>query len=195
MGSRQHTKNKNIRQPGTRTILSVGLLALLGTTLLAIALGSVNISLLTILRTIGTVFGLSDDGIDPAVKVVILSIRIPRVAAAILAGSGLAVAGTIMQGIFRNPLAEPGILGVSAGSSLGALIAISAGATAFFVLPVFAFFGAMLAGFGCCLVGSGGCRRKRKLPTICDDSGVKSYSSIVVILSIGKMEHMPKDLS
>lgn len=134
-----------IRRPGVRTILTVGLLALLATTLLSVALGSVNISPLTILRSLGTVFGLSAEGIDPAELVVILSIRLPRVAAAILAGSGLAVAGTIMQGIFRNPLAEPGILGVSAGSSLGALIAISAGATAFFVLPAFAFIGAMLA--------------------------------------------------
>ena len=142
---KQKKPDQTNRQPGVRTILTVGFAALLGSVLLSVALGSVNISPLTILRVIGTVFGLSDAGIDPAVKVVILSIRMPRVAAAILAGSGLAVSGTIMQGIFRNPLAEPGILGVSAGSSLGALIAISAGATAFFVLPAFAFIGAMLA--------------------------------------------------
>jgi iron complex transport system permease protein len=63
----------------------------------------------------------------------------------VLAGGGLAISGTVMQGIFRNPLAEPGILGVSAGASLGALIAISSGTAAFFILPFYAFLGAMLA--------------------------------------------------
>jgi iron complex transport system permease protein len=138
------TKIKN-RYPGIRVVLIAGVTALSGSILLAVALGSVSISPWTILRSIGAVFGLPTAGLDPAEQAVILLIRLPRVAAAILAGAGLAVAGTVMQGIFRNPLAEPGILGVSAGSSLGALIAIASGATAFFLLPAFAFAGAMIA--------------------------------------------------
>lgn len=133
------------RETSIRTILLIGTPVLFVSILLAVALGSVNISPLTIIKCIGTVFGLPADGIDPAELTVILQIRLPRVFTAVLAGSGLAVSGTIMQGIFRNPLAEPGILGVSAGSSLGALVAIASSATAFFVLQSFAFVGAMLA--------------------------------------------------
>jgi len=62
-----------------------------------------------------------------------------------LAGAGLAAAGVVMQGVFRNPLAEPGVLGVSAGGSLGALLAVTTGLTTRFALPLCAFAGAMLA--------------------------------------------------
>lgn len=135
-------------QPGKHSITAVvliGIPVLLGAVLLSVALGAVSISPLTIMRSIASVFGLPVADVDAADKTVILLIRLPRVAAAILAGSGLAVSGTAMQGIFRNPLAEPGILGVSAGASLGALIAITSGTAAFFILPIFAFIGAMLA--------------------------------------------------
>lgn len=145
MSSRKVAAGKIKRRPGLRSILTTGLAALFVSAVLAILLGSVNVAPLAILRIIGTAFGLPAEGVDPAERVVILLIRMPRVAAALLAGCGLAVSGTVMQGIFRNPLAEPGILGVSAGAGLGALIAITAGATAFFLLPAFAFFGAMLA--------------------------------------------------
>ena len=126
-------------------VVTFGLLALAGAIVLSIALGSVSVNPLIILRTLLSALGLNMGALDPAQTVVILSIRLPRVVAAILAGGGLAVAGTVMQGLFRNPLAEPGILGVSAGASLGALIAIVGGTAAFFILPVFAFIGAMVA--------------------------------------------------
>jgi iron complex transport system permease protein len=135
---------KSRRMTITR-ILLVAVPALLGSVLLATALGAVNISPLTILRCLVSAFGLPAGQIDDADRTVILLIRLPRVAAAVLAGGGLAIAGTVMQGLFRNPLAEPGILGVSAGASLGALIAITTGTTAFFMLPFYAFAGAMLA--------------------------------------------------
>lgn len=56
-------------------------------------------------------------------------IRFPRAVMSVLVGAGLAVAGTVMQAIFGNPLAEPGVVGVSAGAALGAAIAIATGAT------------------------------------------------------------------
>ncbi len=126
-------------------VLLIGVPALLGAVLLSIALGAVSISPITILRSLLSALGLATGQLDPSEQAVILSIRLPRIAAAILAGSGLAVAGTVMQGLFRNPLAEPGILGVSAGASLGALLAIISGTSAFFLLPAYAFAGAMLA--------------------------------------------------
>jgi len=61
---------------------------------------------------------------------VLLSIRLPRVFLAALTGAGLGLAGAAMQGLFRNPLADPGLLGVSSGASLGACITIVFGWTA-----------------------------------------------------------------
>ncbi len=62
-------------------------------------------------------------------------------------GMALGVAGAAMQGLFRNPMADPGIIGVSAGGAVGAVIAIATGLTSLFALalPIFAFVGAMLA--------------------------------------------------
>jgi iron complex transport system permease protein len=67
---------------------------------------------------------------DGTAATVVLSIRLPRVAAALLVGAALAAAGTAYQGIFRNPLVSPDILGVAAGASLGAVLGI------FLSLPV-----------------------------------------------------------
>jgi iron complex transport system permease protein len=60
------------------------------------------------------------------IKLVIHQIRLPRTLLCLVVGAILAVSGTVMQGLFRNPLAEPGIIGVSAGAGLGAAIAIVA---------------------------------------------------------------------
>src|SRR5205814_5266273 len=74
----------------------------------------------------------------------IVSVRLPRAVVALLVGGGLAVAGAALQGLFRNPLADPGVLGVSSGASLGAVLAISSGIAgrAVWALPLAAFGGA-----------------------------------------------------
>ncbi|HEX9952602.1 MAG TPA: iron ABC transporter permease [Rubricoccaceae bacterium] len=59
---------------------------------------------------------------------VLLAIRLPRVLLSVVVGAGLAVSGAVMQGLFRNPLADPGLVGVSSGSALGAATAIVLGA-------------------------------------------------------------------
>ncbi|MFP4312250.1 MAG: FecCD family ABC transporter permease [Nitriliruptoraceae bacterium] len=96
-------------------------------------------------------------GIDLAVPVtdqqaaVLWAIRLPRIALAGVVGAALALCGAVMQGIFRNPLAEPGIIGVSSGAALGAVIAILAGGSftggylAAFSIPLAAFLGALVA--------------------------------------------------
>ena len=85
---------------------------------------------------------------DSIQKVIIWDIRLPRVIMGALAGMALAVAGTIMQAIFRNPMADPYILGLASGASVGASIAIIAGGTigflAGYTLPIFAFGGSLL---------------------------------------------------
>ena len=70
---------------------------------------------------------LSPAGVSPETEVVVWAIRLPRILAAILVGSALSVSGAAYQGLFRNPMVSPGILGVSAGASLGAAVAILVG--------------------------------------------------------------------
>ncbi|MGO4656944.1 FecCD family ABC transporter permease, partial [Ensifer sp. 2YAB10] len=75
---------------------------------------------------------LSGQPSDPVLSTVLWNVRLPRVAGAILIGAALAAAGATYQGLFRNPLVSPDILGVSGGASLGAVIGI------FLSLPVLA---------------------------------------------------------
>src|SRR5690606_14349500 len=74
----------------------------------------------------------SGEGADAALsardRIIVYDIRLPRVAMGILIGAALAVSGAVMQGLFRNPLADPGLVGVSAGASLGATSMIVLGA-------------------------------------------------------------------
>lgn len=85
-------------------------------------------------------------------RVIVYDIRMPRTILGILIGAALAVSGAVMQGLFRNPLADPGIIGVSSGASLGAVSVIVLGGTALapftaifgvFALPVAAFVGGL----------------------------------------------------
>jgi iron complex transport system permease protein len=77
---------------------------------------------------------------------IILFLRLPRVIAAMLVGAALAVCGTVMQGLFRNPMASPEILGVSAGASLGAVIGISTGlaSMSLAIMPALTMVGALV---------------------------------------------------
>lgn len=80
-------------------------------------------------------------------EAVLWFIRMPRLIIGLLVGGALALAGAVMQGVFSNPLADPGIMGVSAGASLGAVIAIALGVTSLsmFYMPAFAFVGAFVS--------------------------------------------------
>lgn len=82
---------------------------------------------------------------DPAVSSLIGTIRLPRVLLAALTGAALACAGVVMQGVFRNPLAEPGITGVSSGAAAAAVMLLLSGVTVTlpWLLPLGAFVGAL----------------------------------------------------
>src|SRR5688500_19632894 len=82
-------------------------------------------------------------GGDTAIFVV-RELRLPRVILAALLGAGLGVSGAALQGVLRNPLAEPYLLGVSGGAAVGAVLAVSAG-VAFVFVPLAAFIGAIAA--------------------------------------------------
>ncbi|HKZ74043.1 MAG TPA: iron ABC transporter permease [Steroidobacteraceae bacterium] len=72
-------------------------------------------------------------GADPTARSVLLDVRMPRLLAAFGVGSVLALAGVLLQALFRNPLADPYVLGVSGGAAVGALLAMLAGAGALFI--------------------------------------------------------------
>ena len=112
--------------------------ALLGLTVLAFALGRYPVSLEELF------FVLSGQSVPATVETVVLQVRGPRVLAALLIGAGLAAAGTAYQGMFRNPLVSPDILGVSSGAALGAVLAIFL-SSSILVMQLFAFAGGLLA--------------------------------------------------
>jgi iron complex transport system permease protein len=85
---------------------------------LAFAVGRYPVSLLELFSA------LSGQGADATINTVVMQVRGPRVLAALLIGAGLAAAGTAYQGMFRNPLVSPDILGVSTGAALGAVLSI-----------------------------------------------------------------------
>jgi iron complex transport system permease protein len=79
-------------------------------------------------------------------RLILWELRVPRMLLAVLVGAALGLAGAVLQGLTRNPLAEPGLLGVSSGAALGAVIAIYTGLGAAWALavPVFGLLGAVL---------------------------------------------------
>jgi iron complex transport system permease protein len=135
-----------------RIISLVGLgAALLIVIALATSIGSVHVPL-------GTTFSILADKLpfidinqtwSSATATIVLDIRLPRIILAGLVGAALAVAGATYQGLFRNPLADPYLIGVAQGASLGAVIGFLLPAawnlTAIGVIPMFAFIGAIAA--------------------------------------------------
>jgi iron complex transport system permease protein len=121
--------------------LAGGMLALGLIAVLSITVGSRDIALADILRALRAP-DLGDDR-----HLVVSLLRLPRTVVAILAGMALGVAGALMQAVTRNPLAEPGLLGVNAGAALAVLIGMTAfGLTAVTQYVWCAFAGAGLAG-------------------------------------------------
>ncbi len=125
-------------------------LAVVAAVAVATALGSATIPLPAVLRVLGrSAVGLPPLPGDQVWTTIILQVRLPRVLLAGLVGLGLATAGAVMQGLFRNPLADPGMLGVSSGGALGAVVAIYLGLAGerLWVVPTCAFAGATLSAF------------------------------------------------
>jgi iron complex transport system permease protein len=119
------------------------------TALLAgVCIGAVKVPVGEVLRMAARALGFGGVAEPEATHVTIIAtLRLPRVLAAALVGGSLAVAGVAMQGLFRNPMASPEILGISAGGSLGAVAAITTGlaSASVLVLPVATAIGALLA--------------------------------------------------
>jgi len=141
---------------GTRTSrlaagLLVSVLVLVALVVVSILVGSVSLPLHTLFDVLR---GYDPDNPD---HLIVATMRVPRTVVGLLAGAALGLAGAVMQGLARNPLADPGILGVNAGAALLMVLGISAfGATTFNGYVWFGFAGAAAAGLLVYRIGSFG---------------------------------------
>ncbi|CAM5194767.1 iron ABC transporter permease [Oligella ureolytica] len=140
---------KNSRHQKVVVLLMLTLLTVLSL-LLAMTQGSVKIPLSDLPRLL---FSSDLSGQDLIHQRLLIQIRFPRVLLACLAGGVLAVAGAALQALFRNPLAEPGLIGVSAGASLGAVLSIVLLGGGFWGIAPMAFAGSLGATILAYLIG------------------------------------------
>ncbi|GAA0501319.1 iron ABC transporter permease [Salinibacillus aidingensis] len=147
-GRQQYTKKLIIWIP-------VLLAILLFTMIFSVSIGSADINMMTVWLVICSKIPLIGEGIEQTWKdtteTIIWNIRMPRIVLGILVGAALALAGAIYQGVLRNPLADPFILGVSSGSALGAALVLLFGFESILfgqlTLPVVAFSSGLLTLF------------------------------------------------
>lgn len=136
------------RQKGDRRVLARLLTTVLASVLAVTILVSLGWGAASDTDVIGALIGADD--VSRTDRTIIWDIRLPRTLIGAFVGAALAVSGAILQGLFRNPLADPGLVGVSAGASFGAVIAIVLGGSAplwlksalgTYMVPLAAFFG------------------------------------------------------
>ncbi len=129
-------------------VLTTALLVGIGAVLtLSISVGSVPIPPATVWSVVADHLVGRTPAVDPAVDQIVWTVRLPRTLLAVLVGAGLAVAGTVIQAVVRNPLGDPYLIGIVPGAGLGAVLVIVFGSVAVGGLPLAgaAFVGAMLA--------------------------------------------------
>lgn len=128
-------------------VMGGGIALLCAALVAAVGLGSVAIPPDDVVRVLGhRLLGIgADAGVAPSVETIVMEVRLPRVLGALIVGGGLACAGTVLQAILRNPMADPYIIGTAAGASLGATVGI--------VLPLLA--PALMLGAGATWLGLG----------------------------------------
>ena len=145
-------KNPSRTRIGGKWIIIGLFLALFITIIVAILIGSMgpigggNYDKIPFQAVSDILFGRSESWPE-AYSAIILDIRLPRILLAALVGCALAVAGTTMQGVFKNPMADPFIIGISSGASVGAAVSMLFGIQTNFSLSIFAFLGALFAVF------------------------------------------------
>jgi iron complex transport system permease protein len=124
----------------TLVVLSSLLLLLVVVSVIGLSVGSVSIPFSKVINSI-----INRASVDEAERTIILDIRLPRLLLAMIVGAGLSIAGVAFQALLRNPLAEPYILGISSGGTVGAILAISFGVGAsVFITPLASFIGSAL---------------------------------------------------
>lgn len=126
---------------------------LLAVAVLSLAIGPTGISLQALPRALEASLGFRTDAAASRDRLVLIDLRLPRTLLAAFVGAALATSGAMMQGLFRNPLADPGLIGVSSGAALFAISAIVLGhgvaapivaPLGIYALPIAAFFGGLI---------------------------------------------------
>ena len=146
-------------------VIPVMIILLIAIIIIATAVGAVYVPLLDTAKIIIKNLGIYNfTSISESQNSIIFLVRLPRVIVAVLVGAALAVSGAVMQGMFRNPMADPGILGVSSGAGLGAVTAIGLGlaSRSIYFMPLFATIGALLAAWIVFILASSG----KKIPVL-----------------------------
>jgi len=140
-----------LRRPSLPPRLALGALALLGAAVIGVALGPTSVPLDATVRILLSHLpgvGLAED-VPASWQNIIWQLRLPRVLLAGVAGATLAMAGATYQGVFRNPLADPYLIGVATGANLGATIVLVSDVNVAWhglsVLPLAAFAGALIS--------------------------------------------------
>ncbi|PCI49963.1 MAG: ABC transporter permease [Alphaproteobacteria bacterium] len=158
-----------------RLIILLSLL-LLVIAFLSLFIGAADIPARDILSAL---FGTS----DTATEIIVLELRLPRVLLGILAGASLGLSGAALQGLLRNPLADPGVIGVSASAGLGAVIAIYFGLSSVFPLSIqiMSMTGALLATMILSFISS---RDSSVLTLILAGIGISSLATAAIALTM-----------
>jgi iron complex transport system permease protein len=147
----RHSEHRSATGASVLRRLYVGGLILgVATVLTAIVAASVGPFAIPFGHTASTLLdlaGIGESTAKPTEQAIIQSIRLPRIFMAFVVGAALGISGGIMQGLFRNSMADPGIIGVSSGGALGAVVAIASGASTIttYFLPLFAFVGSAVS--------------------------------------------------
>lgn len=144
--------------------LVAGAILLCGATIfvviIAASIGPFSVPFTHTASTLLDLIGIGESDANPTEQAIIQSIRLPRIFLAFIVGAGLGISGGIMQGLFRNSMADPGIIGVSSGGAAGAVVAIATGLSTVstFFLPLFAFIGSAVSMAVVFLIASAGGR-------------------------------------
>ena len=141
---RERRLHSRMKRNATLPVLAA---ALLVTVVMSIAIGQVWIAPQKIAAMLLNLVVPTNHTWSEAEAIIIFQIRLPRTFMALLVGAGLAVAGVAMQALFKNPLADPYVLGASSGAGFGAALIISLGVVGAIYIPVAAFAGAVIATF------------------------------------------------
>jgi iron complex transport system permease protein len=183
-----------VRRASPKLMTATGALVLLVLAFLGVRLGAVSIPGDRVLAIVGSMFGVK---LAPAYRAweaaVVLDVRMPRVATGACVGAGLALSGAALQALFKNPLADAGVLGVASGASLGAVAAIHLGlaAASLWAIPALSILGAAVTAF----VVYGIASERGRLPTgalllggIAVGSLASALTSLVLSLSLEEYE-------
>jgi len=155
----------------------MGVLA--GTAIVSLGVGNTHL-------TVRELWQAALGGGEPVIRLVLWEIRVPRLLLGILVGGSLGLAGAGMQGLLRNPLVEPGLLGVSAGASLGAVAVFYSGlaGTFAFALPLGGMAGAFIAVLlVCALAGREGSIQNLILAGVMVSAICGAFTSVILNLS------------